>query len=233
MFKSPTRITTFDEPEPLGAYTTATDARLGTACDDLLAQIDRMLAPEEDTRFEATRISSYPIAHEPLFGTLVHDTPAVFLAGWSDPDASWLLGHRPAVQRPDEAGEATAQLDTSMREIQSWLGIGLALVVRAVGISRGTVYAWRERNSTPRPATVAAVLRVHGLVSAAVRSVGVDVTRAWFHAGEPSPLDDMVAAQGDLVLLRKVSSRVRRELLKVPLPQPNPLLSVTVNDRAE
>lgn len=88
MFKSPTRITMFDEPEPLGGYTTATRVRLGAARNDLLARIDKMLVPEEDTRFEETSISDYPVLPERTRNTMVHDAPAVFVARWSDPDTS-------------------------------------------------------------------------------------------------------------------------------------------------
>jgi hypothetical protein len=132
----------------------------------------------------------------------------------------------PATTRP----APTIHLDTSLADIQAWLGIGLDDTCRAAGISRGTVYAWRQRGSSPRPGTVAAIMRIHGLVASAVKAVGVEQTREWFHTGSPSPLAEMTESKGGTAQLRSLSTRVRRELLRVPVPPPNPLLAATSDD---
>lgn len=123
-----------------------------------------------------------------------------------------------------------AYLDRCLDEIQRWLGIGLAAATKAAGINRGTVYAWRERGTDPRPGTVGAILRVHGLIASAIADAGEDRTRAWFHAGDPSPLSELLAAHGQATALSLVGRRVRRSLTRPPLPPPNPLLAVTVDD---
>jgi hypothetical protein len=73
-------------------------------------------------------------------------------------------------------------------------------------------------------------MRVHGLVAAAVSAVGVERAREWFHAGDPPPLSEMVDAQGNADRLQAISTRLRRELLRVPVPPPNPLVAATVDD---
>jgi hypothetical protein len=97
-------------------------------------------------------------------------------------------GSRPVAALPTEPkGDAAppvprldaAYLDRCLNEIQRWLGIGLAAATQAAGINRGTVYAWRERGTDPRPGTVGAILRVHGLVASAVADAGEDRARAW------------------------------------------------------
>jgi len=123
-------------------------------------------------------------------------------------------------------------LDRCLNDLQEWLGIGLVAAAQATGINRGTVYAWRERASAPRPATVGAVLRVHGLVASAVRAVGPSGARAWFHAGHPSPLDELVTARGDPIALASLSRRLRRSLTAPSVPPPNLLLAATPDDLA-
>jgi hypothetical protein len=129
--------------------------------------------------------------------------------------------------------DRTRHLDASLGEIQGWLGIGLDSAADAAGIARGTVYAWRKRGSSPRPATVGAIMRVHGLVSAAVTAAGVERAREWFHAGEPSPLSEMIEANGDPARLRAISARLRRELLRVPVPPPERGMGATTADITE
>ncbi|NMN93897.1 hypothetical protein [Antrihabitans stalactiti] len=127
-----------------------------------------------------------------------------------------------------------AHLQTSLADIQRWLGIGLQQATDAAGISRGTVYAWRDRDSTPRPATVhGPVLRLHGLISSAVEAVGRDGARAWFHQGEPSPLDQLVDARGDTEKVRLVAARLRRALTAPPLPPVDDMLAANFADAAE
>ena len=131
-----------------------------------------------------------------------------------------------------EAGP-TAHLDSSLADIQEWLGIGLQQTADAAGISRGTIYAWRDRASSPRAGTVHSILRLHGLVASAVRSVGVVAARSWFHTGDPSPLQQLLDARGDDEVIRHVSRRLRRELTARPLPPVNPWLAANQPDLSE
>lgn len=151
-----------------------------------------------------------------------------------DPARSHPVAAPPPKPRVDAGPPASrlsaTHLDRCLGEIQDWLGIGLAATTQAAGINRGTVYAWRERGTDPRPGTVGAILRVHGLVASAVADAGEDRTRAWFHAGDPSPLTELLDAHGQAAALALLGRRMRRSLTRPPLPPPNPLLSVTVDD---
>ncbi len=131
---------------------------------------------------------------------------------------------------PGDPRLSAAYLDRCLNEIQGWLGIGLLAAAQTAGINRGTVYAWRERGTAPRPGTVGAILRVHGLVASAIADVGVDRTRAWFYAGDPSPLDELLTARGQAAALSLLGRRLRRSLTRLVVPPPNPLLAVTVDD---
>lgn len=127
----------------------------------------------------------------------------------------------------------SSPLAISLREVQDWLGVSLHQAAEAAGISRGTVYAWRDRDSVPRPATVQNVLRLHGLVASAVRTVGEDSARKWFHAGQPSPMQRLLAARGDDGVMRQVSKQLRKELTAAPLPPPNPWLAANRVDASD
>lgn len=124
----------------------------------------------------------------------------------------------------------TAHVDKALADVRRWLGVGLKDACNAAGIDRGTVYAWRRRGSEPRAGTVGAVLRLYGLAASAVRAVGEDRTREWFHAGDPSPVQRLVAAAGDPAVLTGVGRELRRALTALPLPPQNPLLAVTTDD---
>lgn len=138
-----------------------------------------------------------------------------------------------AADAGNPTNDKTGHLDASLGEIQGWLGIGLDSAADAAGIARGTVYAWRKRGSSPRPATVGAVMRVHGLVSAAVTAAGAERAREWFHAGQPSPLSEMIEAKADPARLRAISARLRRELLRVAVPPPERGMGATIADITE
>lgn len=138
----------------------------------------------------------------------------------------------PAAGRPEQGPlpGPTAHVEKALADVRRWLGIGLKDACDAAGIDRGTVYAWRRRGSEPRPGTVGAVLRLHGLAASAVRAVGEDRTREWFHAGGSSPVQRLVAAAGDPAVLTGVGRELRRALTGAPVPPPNPLLAVTADD---
>jgi hypothetical protein len=115
-------------------------------------------------------------------------------------------------------------------EVTSWLGVTLVDLAPALGIGRATVYAWRSRGSSPRPKTVRAVLRVHSMVDIAVRANGVDATRAWFHAGSPSPLDQILKAGGDTLRLSALAREVQSVFAPLPAYRPDPNLAARRRD---
>lgn len=135
------------------------------------------------------------------------------------------LAHTPTAQ-PVSA----EHLERCLEQIQAWLGIGLADACRAAGIDRGTVYAWRRRGSAPRPGTVGAVLRLHGLIASAIQSVGEVRTRDWFHTGDPAPIVQLTESGGDQAVITAVGRSLRRTMTGPALPPPNPLLAATLDD---
>ncbi len=121
-------------------------------------------------------------------------------------------------------------LDRCFEEIKHVLGASLAEATAAAGIDRGTVYAWRRRGSAPRPGTVGAVLRLHGLVASAAAAIGEEAARAWFRSGDPSPLDTLIEALGDAATVNSVARALRRDFTGPSVPPPNPRLAATVGD---
>jgi hypothetical protein len=200
MESTTTHFDTFETPEPLGLAGRST--------------ISELLGPDEGqlTWFEdATR--SYDHIH--VSRTHIDNEPDPLRV----PRAFQLPAVRPSVC-----------LEDCLSDLQDWLGIGLDSAARITGINRGTVYAWRERHSQPRPATVGSILRVHGLVASAVTAVGANRARVWFHAGAPSPLDELGSAGANPAALSAVARKIRRELTAPPVPDPNPQLAATVDD---
>jgi hypothetical protein len=148
-----------------------------------------------------------------------------------EPDPLEIPAGRPShPPRAPELPGAAAHLDRCLEELQQWLGTGLAEICEAAGFNRTTVYAWRRRGSNPRPGTVSSVLRLHGLVASAVAVAGEARAKEWFHAGSPSPLARLSSAAGDPATLTAVGRDLRRALTGPPLPPPNPLLGVTLDD---
>jgi len=245
MFATATRFAVFSEPEPLDAYGRGTAANTLAATDMLLDRLDREVTAEGPQAFPDFLVAAWThVGRElnPLFTEeIIFSLAGAYGHSWADLSTRrhiWddlaarrsLWVHPVPGRHRAEAWTASAQLDSSLAEIQGWLGVALGVACEAAGISRGTVYAWRERNSSPRPGTVASILRVHGLIASAVAFVGVGPARAWFHSGDPTPLDALVAARGDVEDLRRLSTRIRRELATIDAPPPNRLIAATVDD---
>jgi len=68
------------------------------------------------------------------------------------------------------------------------------------------------------------------LVASAVRAAGEQEAREWFHAGDPSPLARLIAAEGDPATLTTVGRELRRTLTGPNLAPTNPLLEATLDD---
>lgn len=214
-----TRLVAWPEPDPLAAVKVRTLSWLFPPVELVLDQINDILNAH-DAR-ATVDLLAYATRHrtrlqrefEPL------EVPAT----------------RPAQppSGPPEAPEvpgAAAHLDRCLEDLDRWLGTGLAGVCDAAGFNRATVYAWRKRGSNPRPGTVNSVLRLHGLVASAVTAAGEARAKEWFHDGTPSPLERLSSAGGDPAALTAVGRDLRRALTGPPLPPPNPLLAVTLDD---
>lgn len=211
-----TRLVAAPEPNPFEGLTVWTAAWSYPLVDQLLERIDDVLssASAADLLGEAQR-------HR----TLLQYEPEPLATLTSIASAG-----RSAAERARAPAGPADHLDRCLEELQMWLGIGLADLCSAAGISRGTVYAWRKRGSAPRPGTVGGVLRLHGLVSPSVRVAGIDRTREWFHIGDPSPLRRLITANGGHDAMTSVARELRRARTGPVLPPPNPLLAATLDD---
>ncbi len=198
-----TRFVQFVPPQPLAGVGRETILRRDPQTERVLAKIDRVL----------------------------RDREMPWAARWTLLDRDFNPLQLPAtVRAPAVRSSRATHLDRCLQDLQTWLAVGLSTAAEAAGINRGTVYAWRDRGSDPRPGTAGAILRIHGLVASAVAVVGTEAARTWFHGGEPSPLDELIASRGNDVALTALSRRLRRALTAPPVPTPNPLLAATVDD---
>jgi hypothetical protein len=214
MMRTRTRMVSA-EPDPLAAVGRHTTISLGSV-DRMIEAIDGVL------QLPAEVSSLWPFDEHSTLRTRLRD----------EPQPLRIPVHLPAAVRVATRSlpPRAMQLDRSLNEIRRWLGVGLRGACSAAGINRGTVYAWRERESEPRPATVSSVLRLHGLIKSVINAVGEERARAWFHAGAPSPVDRLMSAAGDPGVLSDISREARRRLTGPTIPPPNPLLTATIDD---
>ena len=203
------------EPDPLAAVGRHTTISMG-GVDEVVEAIDGVLQLPDSIS------SLWPFDENSTLRTRLRDEPQPLRIPMILPSAVSI----PIRSLPPRA----MQLDRSLNEIRRWLGIGLSGACSAAGINRGTVYAWRERESQPRPATVSSVLRLHGLIESAIKAVGEERARAWFHSGTPSAVDRLISAAGDQRVVSEVGREVRRRLTGPTIPPPNPLLTATIDD---
>ena len=213
-----TRLVVSSEPDPLSTVTARTVSFL-------LPQVDLLLDRIDDDLDAMARTDL--LADAERWRTRLQNEPAPFPLSSAAAPVKALTASAPREKR---APARTAHLDRCLTELQGWLGAGLGDVCAAAGLNRGTVYAWRERGSEPRPGTVSGILRLHGLASSAVRAAGDDRAWEWFHNGDPSPLQRLKAANGDPAAVTALGRELRRALTGPPLPAPNPLLAVTPDD---
>lgn len=214
--RSRTRLAFSREPDPLAAARTHTGSVLHPDVEILLTTIDGLLKGRLGDPVDL-------IAAATKHRTRLRDEPTPLGVPKVLAARLGAVSERPTRRR-------AAHLLRCLQDIQGWLGLSLGDVCRAAGINRATVYAWRERDSDPRPGTVGSVLRLHGLVASAVAAVGEERARAWFHAGDPSPIARLIASSGDQAALAAIGRDLRRTLVGPTPPPPNALLTATVDD---
>ena len=214
--RSRTQLASFPEPNPLAMAPRQTASVLHPEMETLLSTIDGIL--QQSTVYPLDLVAS---AAEHRTRLRDEPTPLGVPKGLPAPISPVSGGSKP---------RRAAHLLRCLKDVQAWLGLGLGDVCQAAGINRATVYAWRDRDSDPRPGTVGSVLRLHGLVASAVAGAGEEQTRAWFHTGEPSPIERLIAGHGDQTTLAAVGRELRRTLTRPTPPPPNPLLAVTIDD---
>lgn len=215
-----TQLATSSEPDPLSSVASYTFSSLDVKADKLIQQIDDVLY--------RNRFSNLVARAERYQTQLRQETRLIARTYYKD--TFYVLEHHHDQAQEHRPENPARQLELRLRELQRWLGVGLDVVASAAGLNRGTIYAWRRRSSSPRPATTGAVLRLHALVKTAVATAGEDAAQAFFRSGDPAPLDQLVAAGGSDAAFAQTSKLMRRSLVRPALPSPNPLMAATVSD---
>lgn len=87
----------------------------------------------------------------------------------------------------------------AVNDLRRWLSLTASDVARLGGIGESTIYWWTDHpTSVPRPAKIDRLLRLQALVWGLIDDLGETITRQWFRAGHPSPLDRLLSDPGTL-----------------------------------
>ena len=241
--------------------TTTTGAPIpgARATTDVLARLNELsgVGPWPET---ATAVSFYwePLLHQQRLAamTFAGATGALVetLADLAEHAELFSLNERiptPATVIPDPelvAAASGAPVVQAVEQIRGWLGVSYEAVAKMVGVGSASLfYYWKRRQAerhpvNPRPATVAAILRLHGFVRGLVETIegepgglGVQLwVRTRQHGHEPldllldGRLDDAEALARDLLFGSSVAGvpAWRRARLEYPDPSPAPAGSV-------
>jgi hypothetical protein len=108
-------------------------------------------------------------------------------------------------------------------DLRRWLSLSVAEIVRIAGLSESTVYWWAEHPaSTPRPAKIDRLLGLQALAWGLVEDLGEPMTRRWFRAGSPSPLDLLRRDPGALPVVEERGYRLLQRLADKRLANAGP-----------
>jgi transcriptional regulator with XRE-family HTH domain len=101
---------------------------------------------------------------------------------------------RVRARQPDrhETAHAPSRAYRTFAELARMLGQSTAETAELLGLSRGTVYAWREGRE-PQPRNARRLYRTHTLLKTLTRRLGHDSTLHWLATGDPTPLELLAA----------------------------------------
>jgi transcriptional regulator with XRE-family HTH domain len=86
-------------------------------------------------------------------------------------------------------------LDLSMEDIAS-----------ITGISRRTLFLWKQGRVSPRPKTLRPLWRLQALMRGVLDILGERGTKSWLNYGDPSPLDQLIA--GRIAVVEEEANRI-------------------------
>jgi hypothetical protein len=116
-------------------------------------------------------------------------------------------------------------------DLRRWLSLSVAEVARIAGLSESTIYWWAEHpTSTPRPAKIDRLLGLQALAWGLVEELGEPMTRQWFRAGRPSPLDRLRRDPGALPVVEEQGYKLLQRLANKRLADAEPGRPVTDDD---
>jgi hypothetical protein len=201
--------------------------------DDWATMISRLLEHDlHELRWLRSRTSVRVVFEEAVPRDLV--PPLWFKVGQQhEQPLGDVEGSEPTQTRRD-AIVAGRDLHAGLRavdDLRRWLSLSVAEVARIAGLSESTVYWWAEHpTSTPRPAKIDRLLGLQALAWGLVEDLGEPMTRRWFRAGRPSPLDLLRRDPEALPVVEEQGYRLLQRLANKRLADAGPGRLVTDDD---
>lgn len=107
----------------------------------------------------------------------------------------------------DQVAAPRSDIEQAVTAIKDLLGLTDEQVEAATGVSRSTLWRLRTgRTGGTRSVTEAPIWRLHSLARAMAERIGIDGTRGWLHAGDPSPA--ALLGDGELRLVERAADRI-------------------------
>ena len=122
------------------------------------------------------------------------------------------LWPRTKVHVPDGPSAEAKIIARRLEEAREVLGVTMADVASAVGVSRATLFAWANGATVPRPPTRRELDRLFGITGVATQVFSRQGAREWFAEGTPSRVGRLMSGDAASVgheLDALVSSRPR------------------------
>jgi len=142
-------------------------------------------------------------------------------------------GSGPTQTTRDAVG-AGRELHAGLRavdDLRRWLSLSVAEVAHIAGLSESTIYWWAEHpTSNPRPAKIDRLLGLQALAWGLVEDLGEPMTRQWFRAGRPSPLDRLRRDPEALPVVEEQGYKLLQRLANKRLADAGPGRPVTDDD---
>ncbi len=201
--------------------------------DDWAIMLERLLEHDlRELRWLHSRISVRVVFEEPVLRDLML-YPWFKVGQQHEQPLGDVEGSQPTRTTGDAIG-AGRDLHAGLRavdDLRRWLSLSVAEVARIAGLSESTVYWWAEHpTSTPRPAKIDRLLGLQALAWGLVEDLGEPMTRRWFRAGRPSPLDLLRRDPEALPVVEQQGYRVLQRLANKRLADAGPGRPVTDDD---
>jgi hypothetical protein len=106
---------------------------------------------------------------------------------WYDIAASSTMPATVAGVRPPSRGGRIDDISEPAAltgQICDWLDITYGQLATMTGVSRASLFNWRQPGASPRPHGLQRVQRLHAMISLLVRRFGVNGARTWLHSGD-------------------------------------------------
>jgi hypothetical protein len=202
--------------------------------DDWAAMLRRLLHHHlPELRWLSSRTSVRVVFEEPALMDLVPALRVEKVVHPHEPALEEMEGAEPTQARRDAIGGGR-ELHAGLRavdDLRRWLSLSVAEVALIAGLSESTIYWWAEHpTSTPRPAKIDRLLGLQALAWGLVEDLGEPMTRRWFRAGRPSPLDRLRRDPGALPIVEEQGYRLLQRLADKRLADAGPGHPVTDDD---